>query len=462
MPKVRRKEVFMDSSYFLRIGIIGLLVGVEAVIAAAEAAIHAVNDVAIREKAEKGDRKAELILRYQQQADGYMSIFQVVLYGTSIIIGAIYSVRLAFNSVKYAGTLEGILNPQALKIIVVVVFSILLLYLVLLFGNLLPRKLALKNPEKTLYRFINVVWAFTCILKPFTMLLDASTGFILFLFRIKPEDLEENVTEEEIISIVNEGHEQGLLEESEVEMIANIIEFDEKEVRDIMTHRKKIVAINKELSVEAAIRFMLKEGYSRCPLYEGDIDNILGILHLKDMMKYYISNRDRNIPLKSVAREPYYVPDTQDIDMLFQDMQSKKIHMAVAIDEYGQTAGLVTMEDIVEEIVGNIFDEYDVEERMIVKQNEGRFLMRGMAPLDEVGETLGISIEHEDFDTLSGLLISLIGRIPAEKERIILSFQGYRFRIIDMKDKTIGFVRVTREQADGENQIAENEKTAEG
>ena len=185
--------------------------------------------------------------------------------------------------------------------------------------------------------------------------------YMFFIFRIKPSDLEEKVTEDEIIYMVNEGQERGVFDAGEAEMISNIIELDEKEAQDIMTPKKKIIAINSEMKIEEALRFMLSENYSRYPLYEENRDNIIGILHLKDVINAYISDDSKDKQLKDIAREPYFVPDTQNINILFHDMQEKNIHMAIVIDEYGQTAGLVAMEDFLEEIVGNIQDEYDNE-----------------------------------------------------------------------------------------------------
>ncbi|WP_310605423.1 hemolysin family protein [Anaerosporobacter sp.] len=275
---------------------------------------------------------------------------------------------------------------------------------------------------------------------PITFLRKKITTLILRLCGNKSEDLED-----EIISMVNEGQEQGVLASNEAEMISNIIAFDEKEVKDIMTHRKKIVAIDCNETVEQTLRFMLDKSYSRYPLYEDDIDNIIGILHVKDVARCYMSPKFKNKPLKLIARKPYFVPDTQNINVLFSDMQLKKVHMAIAVDEYGQTAGLVAMEDILEEIVGNILDEYDIDEKLIIKQDEGQFLMKGLAGLDDIEDILGIEIQEEDFDTLNGLLTSLLNRIPNDGEHVSLSYGGYLFEILDVRNKMIRYVRVTKE-----------------
>lgn len=423
----------------------------EAIVSSAEAAFRFMTEGTIRKKAETGDEKAKQIITFLEQDSRYINVIEVILTGTSLVIGAVFSARLVLYSEISLKMLHIVWHPKIIRMILLIGIIILFFYLVILFGNILPKKLAAKNPERVAYKRASFMLGLVYFLKPFLLLLENTTKLILFFLRIDPNKLEENVTQEEIISIVNEGHEQGLLEANEAEMISNIIEFDEKEVKDIMTHRKKIVAINVEMTIEEAIHVMLKENYSRFPLYEENIDNIVGILHLKDITRYFVSEKDNKEHLKSIAREPYFVPDTQNIAVLFNDMQLKKIHMAIVIDEYGQTAGIVAMEDILEEIVGNILDEYDIDERFIVAQGNNRYIMRGLASLDEVEEQLQIRIEQDEFDTLNGFLISLIGRIPIDGEKIEITYQGYRFYIFDVKDKMIRLIRVTKERKKAAN-----------
>jgi putative hemolysin len=267
--------------------------------------------------------------------------------------------------------------------------------------------------------------------------------YTLKIFSIPLNELQENEIDEEIISMVNEGHEQGVFDAGKAEMISNIIELDDLEANDIMTHKKRIIAVNAVMSLEEAVKFMLSENYSRYPLYEGNLDNIIGILHLKDILFAYIFD-DKKRGLKDIAREPYFVPDTQSVNLLFHEMQSNNIHMAIVIDEYGQTAGLVAMEDFLEEIVGNIQDEYDKEEKMILSVDEDSCVVKGSISLEDLEEELDIVIEHEDFDTLNGLLISILDRIPADGERATLEYGGYQFDILETMNKMIGLVRISK------------------
>ncbi len=258
----------------------------------------------------------------------------------------------------------------------------------------------------------------------------------------------EDVTEEEIISMVNEGHEQGVLLESEAEMIHNIFEFDEKEAKDIMTHRKNIVALDGNDTFLDALSFIVENRFSRFPVYIDDIDNIIGVLHIKEALLNSQKQEVMQLPIKDIdglIREVDFIPETRKINVLFQEMQMEKSHMVIVVDEYGQTAGLVAMEDILEEIVGNIFDEHDEEKHFIEKQADGSYRMNGMAPLEEVAEALGIQMNTEDYDTLNGFLISLIDKIPGDNEVFEVSYEGWLFQVKEVEDKIIKTVHVVRQ-----------------
>ncbi len=250
----------------------------------------------------------------------------------------------------------------------------------------------------------------------------------------------EDVTEEEIISMVNEGHEQGVLLESEAEMIHNIFEFGDKEAKDIMTHRKNIISLDGNCTFGEAISFMIEKKNSRFPVYLDNIDNIIGVLHIKEALADSQKPELMEVPIKDIeglVRDVEFIPETRNINMLFKDMQSAKSHMVIVVDEYGQTAGLVAMEDILEEIVGNIFDEHDEEHILIEAQPDGTYLLSGMAPLDEVAKELSVSFDTEDYDTLNGFLISLIDKIPNDGEVFEVNYQEYTFRVLKVENRMI-------------------------
>lgn len=255
--------------------------------------------------------------------------------------------------------------------------------------------------------------------------------------------VSEEKVEEEILSIVEEGHEQGIIEESEAEMISNIIEFSDKDARDIMTNRQKIIAMENTLTVEEALSFAIENNYSRYPVYEEDIDNILGVVHLKDLIAEYLKNPGTNVT--AVLEEPIFIHPTFNINKLLQKMQSEKIHMSVVVDEYGQTEGLVCMEDIIEEIVGNIFDEHDEEEEESFRRiSDSAYMVAGDASLNELSDELDIEFPDEDFETLNGFMLYKLGRLPVENETTEIIYQGYKFTPVKICDKMITLVKVEK------------------
>lgn len=263
-------------------------------------------------------------------------------------------------------------------------------------------------------------------------------------FGKKDEDEEEeNEYEEEILSIIDEGHKQGAIEADEALMISNIFEFGDKEARDIMRFRKKIKGIDVTTPLTEAVSYMLEKEYSRFPIYEEDIDNIVGVVHIKEAFKAYLE--DPALTLTDIASEPFYVHETREVSDLFKEMQSEKIHMAIVIDEYGQTEGLVCMEDILEVIVGKIMDEYDVEEMEIINlSGPGDYLVQGMTRLDELEELLGITFPDEDIETLNGFLVNKIGRLPVDKEEISVIYEGYEFKGVDIFEHVFQQVKISK------------------
>lgn len=438
-----------DGYPYWRMGIIVILVILNAIVSAAHTAFESINETQIRKRLEENEngKRTLQIIAMLEEPSRYINLFEVLITGTSMIIGMLFTTSgfyaRVIELVKAANSFFS--GHMAVTRMLATIITVLFICIVIFLGNVLPRRLAKVQAEKGVFYLYGVLYHSCRIMKPVLLLIDGFTKITFGILRIKEQGNEENVTEDEIISIVNEGYEQGILEDCEAEMISNIIEFDEKEVMNIMTHRKKIVSIDSSLTVEEAMQFVMQQQFSRFPVCDEIIDNIVGILHIRDLMRYYISEENRTMSVREICSEPYFVPDTQPIDVLWNDMRVKKMHMAIAIDEYGQTAGLVAMEDILEEIVGAISDEYDVEEKMITRQMDGRFLMKGMTPLKEVEDVLNIEMDQEDFETLNGFLISMLGHIPSDDEKAVFSYMGYKFFIIDVVDKMIRYVRVVKE-----------------
>ena len=253
--------------------------------------------------------------------------------------------------------------------------------------------------------------------------------------------------------MVNEGHEQGVLDADEAEMIQNIFEMDDKKASDIMIHRKNIIGIDGHINLRDAIAFMVEQPVSRFPVYEENIDNIIGILHFKDAMKFHTMDSYDSWLIKDIPdliRRARFIPETRGISDLFRSMQAEKLQMVIVSDEYGQTAGLLTMEDILEEIVGNIQDEYDKDVVFIRQTPDGSFLMDGMTPLSDVEDTLDIRFEGEEYDTLNGFLISRLDHIPADGEKADVEDKGYLFQILEAKNKIVRLVKISKIQEEEE------------
>jgi putative hemolysin len=406
------------------------------------------NQSELEKKAEEGHRRSRRLKKILDNSERFDNTNYLIFGITCVVVGyfqvKVFGVKLIdFFILKFGS----FLNDSFINLLSYIIIALYLMFILLSLGIILPRKLGAKYSSNSILAFSRIITFVMWILRPLTFLSSFLADLILRAFGINPHEELLNVTEAEIISMVNEGHEQGVLEEREAEMISNIIELDEKQAYDIMIHRKHIYAIDGEWTLEKTMEFILEESFSRFPVYIESIDNVIGVLHIRDVMNYYISNKNLDIKIKDIEgiiRNPHFVPETRTIDGLFKDMQLNKMHMVIVIDEYGQTSGLISMEDIIEEIVGNIMDEYDEEEYNIIKENDNVFLMKGMAAIDEVAQTLGIDIDDEEFDTLNGYLISKLDRIPAENEMTELIIDKYSYKIINVKDKMISLVRVTK------------------
>lgn len=257
----------------------------------------------------------------------------------------------------------------------------------------------------------------------------------------------DDVTEEEIISMVREGHEQGTILASEAEMIHNVFEFDDKEVKDIMTHRKNIVSLDGDMSFIDAIEFIIDTGKSRFPVYENDVDSIIGVLHIKDAFTFFEKNEIFRTSIKDIdglIRPVDFIPETVNINDLFKTMQSKKSHLAMVVDEYGQISGLVAMEDILEELVGNIEDEHDEEESFIQRNDDETFIMDGMTEFSDVKDALGLPLEDDAYETLNGFIVSLSDKIPQEGDKTVINAYGYEFSVQSVEDKVIRQVMIRK------------------
>lgn len=419
-----------------------LLVALNAFFAATEIALISLNDNKIRYMAEEGNKKASLLIKILGEPSKFLATIQIGITLAGFLASAFAADTFAGPLVELIKKTNLPISETVLKNVSVILITIILSYFTLVFGELVPKRLAMKKAESISFFVVTPLRALSTITSPFVKLLTVSTNFIVRLFGIDPAAEEEMVTEEEIRMLVDVGEEKGAIDESEKEMINNIFEFDNKVVSDIMTHRTEIVGIPTSASIKDIIEIVKSAKFTRYPVYEDNIDDIIGILNIKDLIQL---TEDRNqFDLKQIIRQPYYVPASKKADELFRELQSTKTHMAVAIDEYGGTAGIVTIEDLLEEIVGNIFDEYDVEEKEFEKIDDNTFIINGVASLDRVTEFLKVDLPIDDYDTLSGFLIGQLGRIPEAGETPVVEYDEIIFKVEEIEEKRIAKVKACR------------------
>lgn len=426
------------------IGMIILLIA-NAITEVMVTAFENVSDLAVEKRLEEGSKKAEQVKYLSERHRRYITVTDLLrlaaVAGMTVIYYGSFLPRFRIFLTDVFGKESHVMITLCL-----VLFVILSVMLVELFSIKIPKKLAFKHAEKAAFALSGLLNLFVTMVGPAAWVIETVTMGILNLFHIKASELEELVTEEELISTVAEAQESGVLEADEVKMIHNIFEFDDKEVKDIMTHRKNMIAVDADWTLDVAMKFMLNAAYSRFPVYEESVENITGILHLKDVLKVFVAgsaDKMKQRKVRSITRKPYFVPDTQSIDVLFHNMQTKKIHMAFAIDEYGQTAGLITLEDILEEIVGDIQDEYDSEEDDIIVENENVYLVKGVTSLEDLSEVLEMDMTDEDCDTVNGLMVTELGHIPSDNEKFSMDYKGCRLDMIEVRNKMIALARVT-------------------
>ena len=388
--------------------------------------------------------RIDYLTEHQAQYNGAMQLGMVTI---NLLLGALHLYRLNgyMGYIVYRAAIYNIANLSdwhitLFAILTAVLVTLLMLYIIMTFGISIPRKAASRNPERWLSIGVTPVYYIVRIVIPFAALISSTANGVLRLFGIHVTGDKFDVTEEEILSMVNVGHEQGILQANEAEMINNIFEFGDKEAKDIMVNRNNMIGIECTMTLQDAAAFIADAHNSRFPVYDGTIDHIVGILHLKDVMRMQMNAKMQSKPIgkiKGLLREPRFITEKRKIDDLFRVMQTEKTQMVIVIDEYGQTAGLVALEDILEEIVGNIEDEYDEEASYISESGADGYVIQGKMPLEELGEQLELDFEEEPFDTVNGFVISRLEHIPEEGEDFEFEYEGYIFRILEVKDRMI-------------------------
>ena len=434
----------MDGNIALQVFFIAVLLAINAFFAASEIAVISVNENKVKKLAENGNRKAEKLLKLVKEPSKFLATIQVGITLAGFFASAAASQSFAVYLVNFFKYLGLPLSENIIKSISLTIIIIALSYLTLVLGELVPKRMAMQRAEQISMLAVIPLDIIAKIAAPFIGLLTVSTNLIITLLGGKPYDNDKKITEEEIRMMVDVGKEKGIICQTEKEMINNIFEFDNTQISEIMTHRTEIISLPINVALKEVLELVISQQYSRIPVYVENVDNIVGILYAKDLLQLLEPKSERVFDLSKIIRKPFFVPDSKKTDELFKELQASKNHMAIAIDEYGGTAGLVTIEDLLEEIVGNIFDEYDEIQKEIEKIDENTYIISGVTSLKDIMEYFDVKLPAQNCETLGGFIIGQIGRIPDPDEKPILEYGKLVFKVEEVDEKRVSKVKVCK------------------
>ncbi|MGI5948814.1 hemolysin family protein [Peptoniphilus sp.] len=419
----------------LKLLLIVILTGINAFFASAEMAMVSANNNKIKEMAEEGDARALMLLDIAKDQTRFLSTIQVAI-----------TLAGFFSSGSAATSISRVLGQRFIEMgisyghtISFIVVTFILSYLTLVFGELVPKRIALQNSEKVALNSVRAISFASKIFYPFVKFLSFSTVIVLKIMGKYSEDVEEKISEEELKSYIKVSTQQGVINSAGEEMIVNIMDFDDKLAYEIMTPRTAIYMVDYDAFNTDTVTEILKMGYSRMPVYRENTDNILGTVYIKDIFAEYARNNYKSINLDNCIKAPYCVPETKKIDQLLKELQNTKNYVAILIDEYGGFSGMVTVEDIVEEIVGEIEDEYDKDNPKIEKISDNEYIVDGSMDIEDVNDEIGTYLYSDNHETISGLIIENLGYIPEEneKEKLQVRIKGYILTELAVADKRI-------------------------
>ena len=426
-------ESVLTNNYLFQISILFLLTAINAFFASAEMAIVSLNKNRMKMLANEGNKKAAILYKLIEEPTNFLSTIQVGITLAGFFASASAATGISQDFGKFLGNM-GV--PYGNEIAFAGV-TIILSYFTLVFGELVPKRIALRKSETIAMLSLKPILLISKIVLPFVKILSMSTYLIVKLLGLDSEGDEQRVTKEEIKSLIEEGEEYGAINESEKDMIEGIFEFNDKKTEKIMIPRTEVYCIDIEDELESYLDELLESKFSRVPVYEESIDNIIGILYIKDFIIEAKKKGFENVNIREILQKPYFVHEGKNIHSLLKSMQSSKMHMAVVIDEYGGFSGIVTVKDLIEEITGELNDCDDDDEDEIKQIDSKTFLVDGITPLDEINEKLQLELECKEVDTLSGFIINLIGKIPSKEDEMDINYKNINFKIDKFNEKRI-------------------------
>lgn len=429
----------MDDGSGSSIILILILVMVNAFFASAEMAIVSMNKTKLNLLAEDGNKKAKLLLSLVKDTSRFLATIQVGITFAGFFASASAATTI---SSKFGEVLTNLGVPYGGNIALVIT-TLIISYITLVLGELVPKRIALQNAEKIAMISVKPIIVISKITKPFVWFLSLSTNLILKLMGIKTDGVEEKISREEIRSLVELGEEQGTINETERTMIDGIIKFDDILAKEVMTPRTETFCIEANTDIKESINLILQENYSRIPVYEEEIDNIVGVIYMKEIFAAVINNGIETISIKDVMRQPYMVPETKSIDKLLKDMQDSQNHISIVIDEYGGFSGIVTLEDLLEEVIGEIEDEYDDSFTDIEKIDDKTYIVNGLVTISDINKYLNLDFQSDAIDTIGGLVIENIGTIPNDYVNKEIIINCIKFKILSLDGKRIEKIQLS-------------------
>ena len=437
-----------------------IFIAINAIFAALEMAMVTLSTTRLKMLEEEGDKAAIRLLKMLENPAGFLSAIQVAISLSGFLGSAFAADSLSEPLTDWFISLGLTMIPyQTLNSISVVIITIILTLVTIIFGELVPKRIAQQKSYEVAKVFMKLLMVISTILKPIIWFTSSTTNLILRILHLTTSSEDESVSEAEIRMMVDAGSDNGTIEEDEKEMIQNIFEFNDIKVSEIMTRIGDVNYFSVDDDEETIIRTIKESGNSRYPVYEDDINNIIGILNARDFLINI--NDGRRKSLREMLRSAYFVPESIKADQLFSDMQKKKVHIAIVIDEYGETRGIVTLEDLLEEIVGNIYDEFDeAEAPEIEKIGENRWRVSGTLTIEDLEDELGIDIpDDRDYGTVGGMVFSCLHEIPEDGQTFTVEIHGLRITVTKVEDKRIAQAEI--EKIEKDEACEEDEKKKE-
>lgn len=446
-------DVDPESSIAIQIVLIVVLTLINAYFAASEMAIVSVNKSKIHRLSEEGNKKAKLVEKLLDQPTNFLSTIQVAI----TLAGFFNSASAATGiSKSFADVLKNWSVPYA-DTIAVVLITILISFITLIFGELVPKRIALQKAESYSMFCAKPILVISKIASPFIKILSWSTKFILRIFGMADENVEESLSREEIRSMVESGQENGVFNEIETDMITNIFEFDDSLALNVMTPRTDVYCIDINDALSDNIDQMMTMQYTRIPVYDDSIDNIIGILNMKDFAIEARKVGFDNVDIKKLLRKPYFVLETKNIDDLFRELQKEHQHIAILVDEYGGFSGIITVEDLIEEIMGDIEDEYDHDDEPKLQEiDNNNYIVDGNYLLDDLDDELDLKLSNNNHDTIGGFVLHLLGEIPEENQQRTVKYENLTFLIISVKGNRVTKIKLTINEKEKEPDFSED------